>query len=82
MPSHEEFKTLEEAVSAELHRLIAATEMALRQAATGAPGAPGEGRDEERWGAVAGSLTGISNVIIGLARAIDRLDRLYPGSSG
>jgi len=79
MPSHEEFKTLEEAVSAELHRLIAATEMALRQAATGAPG---EVRDEERWGAVAASLTGISNVIIGLARAVDRLDRRYPGSSG
>jgi len=79
MPSHEEFRTLEEAVSAELHRLIAATEMALRPAGTGAPD---EIRDEERWGAVAGSLTGISNVIIGLARAVDRLDRRYPGSSG
>ena len=38
MPSHDEFRTLEEAVSAELHRLIAATEMALRQAATGGTG--------------------------------------------
>ena len=79
MPSHEKCRTLEEAVSAELHRLITATEMALGQAATGSPGEVG---DEERWGAVAGSLTGISNVIIGLARAVDRLDRRYPGSSG
>ena len=78
MSSHEEFRTLEGAVSAELHRLIAATELALHQAETGAPG---EVRDEERWGAVAGALTGISNVIIGLARAVDRLDRRYPGSS-
>ena len=78
MPS-DEFRTLEEAVSAELHRLIAATELALRQAVTGAPGQVG---DRERWGAVAGALTGISNVIIGLARAVDRLDRRYPGSSG
>jgi hypothetical protein len=79
MPPHDDFRTLEEAVSAELHRLMAATEMALRQAVTGAPGAA---TDEERWGAVAGTLTGISNVIIGLARAVDRLDRRYPGGSG
>ncbi len=79
MPNHEEFRTLEEAVSAELHRLIAATELALHQAATGAPG---EVRDEERWGAMAGALTGISNVVIGLARAVDRLDRRYPRGSG
>jgi len=79
MPSHDDFKTLEEAVSAELHRLIAVTELAVRQGVTGAPG---EVRDQERWGAVAGALTGISNVVIGLARAIDRLDRRYPGGSG
>ena len=79
MPSDDDFKTLEQAVSAELHRLIAVTELALRQAATGAPGQTG---DEASWGAVAGALTGISNVVIGLARAVDRLDRRYPGSSG
>jgi len=78
MPS-DEFRTLEEAVSAELHRLIAATELAMRQAVTSAPGQVG---DQERWGAVAGALTGISNVVIGLARSVDRLDRRYPGSSG
>ena len=76
MPSDDDFRTLEEAVSAELHRLIAATELALRHAVTGAAS------DEERWGAVAGALTGISNVVIGLARSVDRLDRRYPGSSG
>ena len=79
MPSHDEFRTLEEAVSAELHRVITATELALRQAVPGDHGGIG---DEERWGAVAGALTGISNVIIGLARAVDRLDRRYPGGSG
>jgi hypothetical protein len=79
MPSDDDFKTMEEAVSAELHRLIAATELALRNAVTGAPGTAS---DEERWGAVAGALTGISNVVIGLARSVDRLDRRYPGSSG
>jgi len=31
MPSDDEYKTLEEAVSAELHRLIAASELALRE---------------------------------------------------
>ena len=66
-------------MSAELHRLIAATELAVRQAVTDATG---EVRDEEPWGAVAGALTGISNVVIGLARAVDRLDRRYPGGSG
>ena len=79
MPSDDEHKTLEEAVSTELHRLIAATELALREAATNHSGGV---RDEERWGAVAGALTGISHVIIGMARAVDRLDRRYPGNSG
>jgi len=79
MLSNDEYRTLEEAVSAELHRLIAATELALREAAMDHSGGV---RDEERWGAVTGALTGISHVIIGLARAVDRLDRRYPGSSG
>ena len=79
MPSDDDFRTLEEAVSAELHRLIAATELALGQAVTGGLGGVS---DQERWGAVTGALTGISNVVIGLARSVDRLDRRYPGGSG
>ena len=77
----DDFKTMEQAVSAELHRLIATTEIALRQAQARA-GSPTGVSDEERFGALVGALTGISNVIIGLARAVDRLDRRYPGSSG
>jgi len=65
MLSSGEYRTLEEAVSAELRRLIAATELALREAAMDHSGGV---RDEERWGAVTGALTGISHVIIGLAQ--------------
>ena len=72
MPHDDEVESLEEAVSAELHRLVAATEPVLRSAVTGGGG---HMTHEEEWGAVTHVLTGFANVIIGLARAVDALDR-------
>jgi hypothetical protein len=70
MPSHDEFSSLEQAVAAELHRLMATTEPALRKAVTGDAG---EITADERWESMAQIVTGLSNVIINLARVIDRL---------
>lgn len=80
MAQHDKFKSLTDLVIAELTRMVAATEPALREAVTGEDS---EVSEDERWTVVADFFSGLSELLIQIAQAVDVLaDRQEgPGES-